>query len=133
MLIISNLSYSDDPVGCIQYAELITWNNYADGVTVKVIPVGTIFNGYWNEGLDYKYSFKPSRNHPRIPPWWDYVIGGVGNNILKSNGFEDCSKGYVVFDFDDGGNYDADITKLKGGISYGLWKVEFYYALWKSG
>jgi hypothetical protein len=45
---------------CINFGELIFYNYYADGVTVKVIPVGSIFSGTENTfGLNHKYSLGP--------------------------------------------------------------------------
>ncbi len=97
---------------------------------MKVFPVGAVFSGYGNYGGDSTYFRKYSlmRNNHYAEPFWPknpvdslkYIVGG--KKTIQSNS-------YAVVDFDDGVYFD-DIQradKVIGGVSYGLWKFEFYY------
>jgi len=116
---------------CIGFGELIFYNYYADGVRVKVIPYGSVFSGYEvSNGLDHKYSLKPSKRSTDAGTNWTHVVGGSRTMPLMPGSSPICEiPGYAIFDWDDGNNYKASQYGPEvsaGAISYGLWKVEFW-------
>jgi hypothetical protein len=132
LLLKTNIVFSDEISSCLKNGELIIWNNYADNVFVKVIPVGSIFSGWDNTNQqDHKYSFRPSLPNNGTS-YWTYVVGGTGPYMPYASytyGDYDCSKGgYTIYDWDDGTIYAWSYPQfVAGAISYGLWRVEFYY------
>lgn len=120
---------------CIGQGELIFYNYYADGVTVRVIPEGTIFSGHTDyntpEKHEYKYSLRPCYRTTDAGTNWIHVVGGSRTMPLMPTVWPpNClSQGYAVFDWDDGANNNAygHPEVCAGAVSYGLWRVEFWY------
>lgn len=114
----------------IQKAEILIKNSTNHIFTVKVFPVSADFSGYGDHGGDSSYFRKYSlkRSNINTDPFWPkspidslkYIVGGV--KTVQPNS-------YAVVDFDDGAYFDIvqQADKVIGGISYGLWKIEFYY------
>jgi len=110
----------------IEQAEILISNKTTQDILLKVYPVGAVFSGFYTPPtqLNEKYSLKRS-NQGQIPFWTPdkndsiYITGG--NKIIEPNG-------YCVIDFDDGLYYSLTDSSayVLGGISYGLWKFEFY-------
>ena len=133
ILMVTNLHSVFSTPSCVDNAEIIIYNFYDNGVTVKVIPFGSIFSGYdATNGLDHKYSLKPSDQCTNCGTNWTHVVGGSRTMPLFPGwppNIEYCeSGGYALFDWDDGANYDGNFPQfVAGAVSYGLWKVEFWY------
>ncbi len=105
----------------IQQAEILIRNGTLHQITVKVFPIGAIFSGYWTlNDFQQRYSLRRSRPEAPVPLWQDprYITGGE-KTILSGD--------HAVIDFDDGNYYSLPSGKIIGGVSYGLWKFEFYY------
>jgi hypothetical protein len=135
ILSVTNIQFVVAEPTCIGRGELIFYNLYADGVTVKVIPVGSIFSGHTNSftGHEQKYSFRPCKRTTDSGTNWVHVVGGSRTMPLMSGWPLDChNPGYAVFDWDEGSNYEGIAyghpEVCAGAVSYGLWRVEFWYS-----
>lgn len=128
----NNLIYSQPEIG--QAEVLIRNHSGSDSgkVTVKVSPVGLVFSGCYRyintiDSLDHKYSLK--KTYPDRTSHWpvypldsnlQFITGGIKTIRLND---------YGLLDFDDGFYFnenDTDNARVFGGISYGLWKFEFW-------
>ncbi len=138
ILMVINIQLVIAELMCIGEGELIFYNYYRDGVTVKVIPFGSIFSGHtsFTTGNEYKYSSRTCYRSTNSGTNWTHVVGGNRTMSLLPTGIfpPHCgnnSGGYAVFDWDDGNNYKWDSyyhpEVCVGAVSYGLWKVEFWY------
>jgi len=113
----------------IGYAEILIKNYTNHDVLMKLFPIGAVFSGFYTpeQSTFRKYSLK--RSNLSADPFWPrspsdsqmYIVGGV-----KTIGSND----YALVDFDDGLYYDdpENADRVVGGVSYGLWRFEFYYS-----
>ncbi|MEO6695056.1 MAG: T9SS type A sorting domain-containing protein [Ignavibacteria bacterium] len=110
----------------IQQAEILIRNSIDRPILVKVFPVGAVFSGHPAPSTSYGQKYSLVRCKPSNPVYWplgphgeQYIIGGV--KLMEPNEFK-------VLDFDDGEYYNVvnGNNNVIGGVSYGLWKFEFY-------
>ncbi len=88
ILIVTNIQFVVAELTCIGEGELIFYNYYRDGVTVKVIPEGSIFSGTRTiVGFDHKYSLRPSYRTTNSGTNWTHVVGGSRTMPLMSSGW----------------------------------------------
>lgn len=121
LLLTSKISFTQPDIG---NAEVLIRDSSGIGtqILVKVYPVGAVFSGFdFYENLDHKYSL--NRCRPALTCHWPVkrLIGAA-----KTINFGD----FGVLDFDDGNYFNTSDpvknARVMGGISFGLWKFEFY-------
>mgnify|MGYP006883217542 FL=1 len=110
----------------IEQAEILIRNVTTHDILIKVYPVGAVFSGFYTPPTPYNEKYSLKRSNPGQIPFWipddnDSIYIKGGTKIIEPNK-------YCVIDFDDGLYYSLSDSSeyVLGGISYGLWKFDFF-------
>ncbi|MGB3018566.1 MAG: hypothetical protein WBC65_12215, partial [Ignavibacteria bacterium] len=110
----------------IQQAEILFRNSTSHDIILEVSPASSIFSGFYNVNIEPFRKFVLRRSNPTQAPFWPLL---KNDTAFLVGGRKTIAPGdYTLIDFDDGMYYDLDsVSKVLGGISYGLWRFEVYF------
>jgi hypothetical protein len=110
----------------IQQAEILFRNSTSHDIILEVSPAISIFSGFYNVNIEPFRKFVLRRSNPTQAPFWPLL---KNDTAFLVGGRKTIAPGdYTLIDFDDGMYYDLDsVSKVLGGISYGLWRFEVYF------
>lgn len=115
-------SFDDDPPAPVSELYIYNWNT-TKSVYVKVIPVGYIFNGKYNNvqsSHDYRYTVEAA--HRLIPSRPNFVLGGY-KNLSKYDPIIGITRENRFFLSTDNSSHDNNCDSL---IGIGKFRIEFW-------